>query len=231
MQCLEFRRSIGAEPGLADPAVVAHAAECPACADYRRQMRALDRLLHRALEIPVPTGQPAPVGVSIERRDFKRRWLTLAASVLLAAGIGFGLWSAAPRESLATTVIEHLSHEPEAMLSTADRVSPFELEKVLAKGGIRLRSDVAGISYARSCPIRGHLVPHLVVQTEHGPVTVLVMAQEQVGSAVPLAETGLTGAIVPAGPGSIAVIGEGARSVDEVRRRILEAVEFLAAEP
>ena len=34
------------------------------------------------------------------------------------------------------------------------------------------------VSYANSCVFRGHHVPHLVVQTEAGPVTVMVLVHE-----------------------------------------------------
>ena len=117
------------------------------------------------------------------------------------------------------------------MVSTEDRVAPFALDDVLAKGGIRLRGGIEGVSYAKSCPIRGHAVPHLVVQTGQGPVTVLVMAHEPVAEPVLLRDTGLAGTIVPAGPGSIAVIGGDSAPIDQVRQQILEAVEFIAANP
>ena len=234
MHCIAFRRAVGADPKSAEPQVLEHAAVCPACAQYRREMLSLDGLLHRALAIEVPetAAQPQPASVQAERTA-KRRfapWFALAASVVLATGIGFGLWTTLPRESLAVTVVEHLSHEPEAMVATSARVAPFALDEVLAKGGIRLRDGLQGVSYARSCPIRGHAVPHLVVQTERGPVTVLVMANEPLADEVKLDGTGLEGTIVPAGRGSIAIIGGGAAAVDEVRNRVLEAVEFLPAD-
>jgi hypothetical protein len=231
MQCLEFRRAVGAEPAAASAAVLAHAAGCRPCAEYRRQMQALDGQIRRALEIPVPAraGSSAAAGGATSPRS--TRWLALAASLVLAAGIGFGLWATAPRESLAVTVVEHLDHEPDAMVTTEGRVTPFALEDVLAKGGIRLRSGLEGVSYAKSCPIRGYSVPHLVVQTDYGPVTVLVMAHEHVTEAVPLREAGLAGTIVPAGPGSIAIIGGESAPIDEVRKQVLDAVEFLGSDP
>jgi hypothetical protein len=139
---------------------------------------------------------------------------------------------------LAVTVVEHLDHEPDAMVTTEERIAPFALEDVLAKGGIRLRSGLEDVSYARSCPIRGHSVPHLVVQTDQGPVTVLVMAHEPVSGTVVLhrsgldeIDAGLVGTIVPAGPGSIAIIGGESAPIDEVRKQVLAAVEFLRSDP
>jgi Protein of unknown function (DUF3379) len=224
MQCLEFRRAVGADPSLSSAEILEHERQCAACAAHRRELIALDAKLRRALEIRIPGQRPfVPSAPPVRRAS----WLALAASVLLAVGIGVGLWTFFPRATLAQVVVDHIHHEPGAMVTTADRVAPFALADVLAKGGIRLRPDFAGVSYARSCPVRGYVVPHLVVQTSEGPVTVLVMVHEHVQHEVAIDDARLRGEIVPAGPGSIAIIGTGPESVAEVRSRVLAAVEFI----
>ena len=45
MNCLEFRRHVGAEPSSTPAAVAAHREECPTCAGFHDEMQALDRLL------------------------------------------------------------------------------------------------------------------------------------------------------------------------------------------
>src|SRR5437764_976561 len=54
------------------------------------------------------------------------------------------------------------------------------------------------IRYAQSCWLRGHYVPHLVIQTSRGPVTVLILRHEQVRARRSFHEAGMTGIIVPA---------------------------------
>jgi len=226
MQCLEFRRIAGADPSLESAGdALAHVETCAACAGHLRELRALDAKIRRALEIPVTGQRPFTPARQPARR---LSWYALAASLVLAVGIGVGLWTSFPRTTLAEVVVDHMAHEPAAMVTTSERVAPFKLEDVLAKGGIRLKPGFADVSYARSCPVRGHVVPHLVVQTPEGPVTVLVMVHEHVQHEVPIADGALRGEIVPAGPGSIAIIGTGAESVAEVRGRVLDAVEFVS---
>jgi len=53
MNCLEFRRAVGAEPGLDGPGLAAHRAQCPACARYQRELQDMDRLLGRAMRVDV----------------------------------------------------------------------------------------------------------------------------------------------------------------------------------
>ena len=73
-----------------------------------------------------------------------------------------------------------------------------------------LNPDAGTVSYARSCRFRGRMVPHLVVQTEMGPVTVMVLVHESVAKPVPFDEQGYRGVIVPVpGHGSLAVLARG----------------------
>ena len=58
----------------------------------------------------------------------------------------------------------------------------------MERAGIRFRSDAGMVSYAQSCRFRGENVPHLVVQTDAGPVTVMVLRNEKVTAPVKFAE-------------------------------------------
>ena len=100
------------------------------------------------------------------------------------------------------------------------------LGRVLERGGIRLRPEVGTVSYANSCRFRGRTVPHLVVQTDGGPVTVMVLRNEPLDAPVRFAEERFTGTIVPAGPGSIAVIGTGDADLEQITERVLAAVDW-----
>jgi hypothetical protein len=84
------------------------------------------------------------------------------------------------------------------------------LDAVLRGSKLRLRSGVGIVSYASGCSFRGHTVPHLVVQTPTGPVTVMVLVHETVRNPAQFDEQGYRGTIVPVpGHGSIAVLMQG----------------------
>jgi hypothetical protein len=228
MDCLQFRRMAGADPQQLDAAVRSHAEACPGCAEHLRQLRALDARIFAALEVPVPApvvtvaGSSAPV-MGLDRR----RWLALAASIMGGVLVGTLLWVGGPRNSLARDLIEHLGHEPEALVVTERPEDATVLDEVLERGGIRLRPEIGKVSYANSCEFRGHIVPHLVVQTDGGPVTVMVLRHERPAGPERFDEQGFAGRIVPAGPGSIAVIGAAEADVGQVTADVLAAVEWL----
>jgi hypothetical protein len=206
MECPEFRRQADADPQHLGPEARQHAAGCRRCAGY------------------LVTPRRGSDAIAVLDR---RRWMALAASIIGGVLVGTLLWVGGPRNSLARDLIRHLDHEPEALAATHQPEEDTVLGKVLERGGIRLRPEAPLVSYASSCRFRGHTVPHLVVQTTDGPVTVMVLRNEKPVSPVRFDQQGHAGWIVPVGPGSIAVIGAGGADLDEIAARVLAAVEWL----
>jgi hypothetical protein len=155
------------------------------------------------------------------------RWLALAASVVAGVLIGSVLWVGHPRDSLAREVVEHMRGEPDSLLVTQVPADAASLAKVLAESGLRLRGDPGHISYATRCPFRGDTVPHLVVQTDVGPVTVLVLPHIVVAKPRQFAEEGYVGTIAPFGSGSLAAIGVSVEDADAVATRLRLATEWI----
>jgi hypothetical protein len=225
MDCLELRRIAGADPEHLPPDAREHVASCPRCAEHLQRLRAFDERIRTALSVPVkaaPAAQLASPTGSIDRR----RWLALAASIAGGVVVGSLLWVANPRSSLAHDLVEHVSHEPQA-LAHASPADADAVDKVLAKSGIRLQRGLGAVSYASNCEFRGQVVPHLVVQTEQGPVTVMVLRGEKPTAPTRFEEQGYSGTIVPAGPGSIAVIGGAGTVLEQVAAEVLQAVIWL----
>lgn len=230
MDCLEFRRAAGADPQHLEPGALAHARGCQRCAAHLRELQALDERILAALRVPLSSpGRAAggrrspPAGIGLDRR----RWMGLAASIVAGVLVGTLLWVGNPRDSLARDLVAHLAHEPEALAPTDLPVDPARAGEVLARGGIRLRPDAVTVSYANSCEFRGRLVPHLVVRTAEGPVTVMVLRDERPARPVQFEERGYAGRIVPAGPGSIALIGAAGNDLESITAAVLAAVEWL----
>ena len=70
-------------------------------------------------------------------------------------------------------------------------------------------------------------MPHLVVQTAHGPVTVLILRNQQVSGRRTFRESGMSGVIVPAPQGSIAVLAQGSANVDTLATQMQQDVRWL----
>jgi hypothetical protein len=220
--CLEFRRRIGAEPFAADAALDAHRAGCPACARYQDELRAMDGVIRRALAVDPPSGARARMPA---RDDTRRRLLAIAASLVAGAAIGVVLLVSAPRASVAREVFDHVRHEPGTM-HTTEPLAPAALAAVLDPDGTRLKPDVGDVTFAARCEFDGHVVPHLVVRTAQGPVTVLMLRHRTIREAMRIDEQGYQGVVMPAPRGSIAIVGQGIANLEGVAQQVYDAVDW-----
>jgi len=221
MNCEEFRTIVGAEPNTTRPDALAHAEQCAECARYREEMQTMDRLIYRALAVDV---QPAAAPKLTQSNP--RIWRMAASLLITAIVVAFtSIWLLTPRDTFAAEVIAHIEEEPDSLLITSERVSNEHIEKLLAAARMRLKPGVGPISYATPCTFRGRLSPHLVVQTEHGPVTVLVLPEEPTRPRERINEEGFEGVVLPAPRGVIVVLGVGA-PVDDVAQTVLGALEY-----
>lgn len=214
--CRQARLHIGADPQHLPEEVRAHAATCEACGRLLEETRQLDGRLRQALEIPLSefrtSSAPAP------------RRLALAASVLLALLVGGGFWFLKATPALAGELAEHVTHEAGSW-NMIEPLSAAAVGEVLGKAGVQFDSSLP-VVYASACPFRGRTIPHLVVQTAQGPLTVMLLQHEPISGAREFSEHGLSGVLLPAGPGSVAVLARDGEVPRELARRIVSEVRW-----
>jgi len=239
MNCEQYREAIAADPSESFDGGALHSAECSSCTAYKAEMQALDVRISAALEIDVPElTMPELPSISDGERvvDLASRrpirwttpaWVGLAASVVLATVIGVRFINTGEDYgTLAEQVIAHLDYEPQALTVTDVAVSDDRLYSVVKPAIATLDRDLGLISYAMSCRINGREVPHLVVQGEQGPVTILLMPHEMIDMAIQLDGQSIEGVILPVGEGSIAIIGNRGEPIDQLRTRVTENVKW-----
>ena len=239
MDCDHYRRGMMADPHDPDPRLREHRQSCHDCNAYTERLLRFESRLERALcvSLPADAASASDKVVPLRAKSLlrspapRRRWLAMAASVLLAAVVAGGLWLSAPGPSLAADVVTHMREEPQAWRRTEVPVPGSQLGDVLRDSHLRLAAaGGAGIvSYANSCEFRGKHVPHLVIQTEAGPVTVMVLVHERMSKPVQFDEQGYRGIIVPvSGHGSLAVLTRGSATdlgtVEHITQRVLDSI-------
>jgi hypothetical protein len=228
MNCLEFHRLVGAEPASTAPTVLAHRDECAACAGYQDEMRSMDRLLGKAMRIDVvPVSARAESDPARARRTAAppRRWLAMAASLVAGVLVAATLWLSYPGPTLAAEVIGHVVSESDA-LESGQPLAAQAIAEVLEPSGVRLRPGVGTVTFAMRCVFEGRVVPHLVVQTAEGPVTVLLLAHRQVEEATRIEANGYSALVLPAPRGSIAIVGRDESRIDAIARRIFDDLDW-----
>jgi hypothetical protein len=223
-----------ADPRDTDPQLREHRETCHDCNLFTEGLLRFESSLGRALHVGVPADdaatprfKAAPPALRLSNR---RGWLAMAASVLMAVVVAGVLWVAGPGSSLAADVVTHMGGEPDAWRTQAP-VQGSDLEAVLRNTHLRLSENAGPVSYAASCEFRGHHVPHLVIQTGAGPVTVMVLVHESVPKPVRFDEGGYRGVIMPvAGHGSLAVLTRGSstdiKTVEAIAARVQGSITW-----
>jgi Protein of unknown function (DUF3379) len=218
-----YRSAIMSDPHDPDPDLRAHRDSCAECRAFTEQLLRFEARLERALLVDIPV-KSVVLPFARNGAQGPRRWMAMAASLLLALVIAAGAWLTLPQRSLAAAVVAHMAGEPDAWLTDAP-VPDADLNAVLKDSKLHLKPDAGVVSYASSCEFRGHRVPHLVVQTPSGPVTVMVLVHEAVRNPKQFDEHGYRGTIVPVpGHGSIAVLmrdaNPGSGDVERIAARV-----------
>ena len=214
--CRHARLHIGADPQRLPPEVQAHVAGCADCGRFRDETLALDGRLHAALELPLARfRKPAVVAP---------RRLALAASVVLALLLVGGVWLLRPEPALAGELIEHVTHEAGSW-DQQQWLPASAVAEVLHQAGVQFNTSLP-VVYAMACPFHGRRIPHLVVQTANGPLTVMLLADEKVATRTEFSEHGLHGVLLPAGSGSVAVLSRGGAVPEGMAGEIVSGVRW-----
>lgn len=208
------------------------------CEDYKQaiaQDPEFEARIASALEIEVPALQMPELPeidtdnvTALPRRRFAApQWLAAAATVAAVAVLGFFALGEDPvYDSLADEIVAHLDHEPWALVVTDVPVSDRRLNRIVPENVATMNHDAGLITYAQSCVINGKLVPHLVIQGQRGPVTILLMPDEKVDGPQSLMGESINGVILPIGDGSIAIIGEEGEDLERVEQNVKDSVRW-----
>jgi Protein of unknown function (DUF3379) len=244
VDCEEAKVLLGGDPGEVPAELLEHLGSCSNCREFRGLMLTFETKLRSALEVRVATRAPglsrvgaperrsvsSPIRAAGESRD-ARRW-RVGVGIAAALLAGFALWVSRPPETLAAEIIRHAQGEPESWVQTqpVSVVAVDSVLSVLEDSGFVVRPvmGLAPVVYARNCDFRGHRVAHLVVLTESGPVTVLVLTHERVRVVERFESDGYRGVLVPVHGGSIALVSHSDIALGRATSEVMRGLEVVS---
>lgn len=158
------------------------------------------------------------------------RALPLAASVLLALSVALYFWpqpgtdalsipdSTLMQAELGNDILQHIRSEP-GMLETDKQVTLAEVNEHMDTLGGRFTEDGDSmrITDIKDCWIKGNAL-HLVVKSQQGTVSVLIMDNAPVDSELPFEDDRFQGVVTPTPRGNLAIVSENAEGIEEVRQ-------------
>jgi len=182
MNCLDFRRRIGAEPRSRDPELLAHRDTCKeGCAAFWQRAQRFEDDLEVALAVPVPEGLADRIllaqATGERRRQVGRRraWVALAASVLIAFVGGGLMWRQADLNSLPALAVAHMPEELGA-LNLTQPMTDAQVEAGFVGRATRLKGPApAGVTYVHDCTVGPYPAVHVVTRMNDEPVVALYM--------------------------------------------------------
>ncbi len=168
-------------------------------------MLRMQSVLQRALRIPVPE----PAALPARRASPGVGRLGIAAVVaLVAVAAAWVVHGQRLGRSLARDVIAHVTDEPESLIPNRAPPPAATVAAVLAGRRVAVPESLGEVVYARTCVFHGRQIPHLVVRTAEGLVSVLILPDEHVAWSIGLAERGLGARLIPAPRGVVAVAAD-----------------------
>ncbi len=241
MNCMEFRRQCLTNPYSQDSVFMRHQHTCRACATYAAQQQGLERDLQRAMKVDVPVRLKAQIR---RRRDKQqnRRWRIPAIAAAALTAVTLTLWVAlysdgptGPDQSvvrLHQALTEHMLHDPLHAVSDAGALlyhqhgRSSDLQQVVEGLGGRLVAHPNALLHAVTCRVLGQNTGHLVLQGDHGPVTVFLLPTHEVAQSQDFSGHTLHTRLVSAGPGSMAIIGNHRESLVNYERSLRRTIDW-----
>jgi len=224
VNCVDFRRrrlsGLRAEPG----ELTAHAAECPHCARFNREIEGLDERIDEAARVPVPPQLIDRILLD-QRLRSRRQFLGYAAAAsvgAVAAAGGLATWWRGG--SVAQIALDHALGEASA-LRGSEPVPLGRLVQAFADWDGKLKAPLGQVTFLGKCPLRGGLSRHMVLRTAQGAAHVLLMPQA-VSRRENAARDAQIAIAMPAGSGSLAIVGPGEATVGGLERLLSQHVEW-----
>lgn len=229
MNCLEFRRTLLADPHVRSAEVSEHRLGCAACTDFAQRLQGFEQVLKEAARVEVPEGLASRIvlrqRMALRQQSFWRRGLfALAATVVLTLGVLMVLPQQPPL-SLEESVLAHVNDELKH-LAEQNNVSLEKVNSGMKNYGVQLTAAVAKVNFAMPCDMRKSKGFHMVLQGETGPVTVLIMPGDYVDQRQTVADQRFQGVVLPTSNGSMAIVAENTLDLARIEEGLKQSLQF-----
>ena len=221
MNFSKFKELIGADPLNKDPEILRARASGPEFEQLAAEAEEFEKKLQSAVQIPVDTD--ALVSGILESRDTPKKrfpvWMAMAASVVMVAGLVSTMWDGIVQpDTVEEYVAQHFNHDGRKMLAKADGpISAEEVASLMANWDLEAAPELMKrVTYIKKCFTINGMGAHMIVQTDNGPVTLIVMPNTEVTDRKLVSFDNMQAHLVALGGGSAAIIGRSDQAVSAI---------------
>ena len=247
MDDLEFRRQAYTDPECKDSDFIEHKNKSADNNNFVEDLQLLDESLKQAMTLQPPEdlAERIKLNQTLRHHQVMRKrtfFWSMAASVLIVFTVFFTLQPVnlsknsisksnlsennLSENNLEQQVLSHIYHEIDHLYEKQDR-SLNQVNVMLAEFGSHLNSSIGSINYLGSCDIAKKKGVHMVVEGSIGPITVMMLPDSPVTSQQLINDKRFKGLIMPAGKGSMAVLGEKGESLKLLQEKLIENIRWI----
>ncbi len=209
MDCSNFRRLKLAEPQSATAEQIKHENLCPPCAVFAKTIDAFERKLHDVAAVVVPDGFAEQILLGVDKTgkpsSFQRPYLAMAATIAVAVLASFTFYLMPDRNEVANAFAAHVASHPDE-LNARHSIEPAKFAAAFSEYGGVLDGSLGEVTHMKLCPILGVQAMHIVVQTEHGTATVILLPSMQASTSQSMVREGFSVTVVPLRQGSMGIL-------------------------
>jgi hypothetical protein len=221
MNFSEFKKLMGADPGNRDPETLSARHSAPEFEAVAADAEVFEEKLKGALNIQPPSDLLSQIKGISQQPVRKRNWipLAMAASLLVFIGAAGLVWKQSHQwESVEAYIADHYSYDGSKVISKADDpLSEKEIKKILATLDAAADEQLVGrIQFIKFCPTPDGRGAHMVVSTQQGPMTIILMPNTQVTDGELVRFDQMQARLLSLEHGSAAIIGEQSQNVESL---------------
>ena len=213
MNHTEFIRQLGVDPGSQDPVFLRARESSPEYIQAAAESNRFEKRLSRAFAVNPPANLlPGLKENGSTRTNRLSHWpsYALAAAVLLAVTVAGITWQRMNPsfDSVEQYVAAHYEHDGPELIARGKGQLADNVDQILAQFRVTLTPQAKRmVSLIKFCPTPAGTGAHMVLNTEHGPITIIFMPDTRVTDGEMMAFDGMQAQLVRLVNGSAAVIG------------------------
>ncbi len=212
MNFSEFRRQLGTDPTNQAPAFLRARQSSAEFIQAAAESDRFEHRLSRALALPVPQDllhHLQEIGRANTVHQSSWRYYALAASLLLAVAAGGITWRMnTGLDTVAEYVENHYAYDGPALVTRGEGHQAGNVDEILNQFQVGLTPELTRmVGLIKFCPTPAGKGAHMVLNTEHGPITVIFMPDTVVTDGEMLDFNGMQAQLVVLAGGSAVVIG------------------------
>ncbi|MCP3851592.1 MAG: DUF3379 domain-containing protein [Gammaproteobacteria bacterium] len=239
MDDLEFRKSAIIDPDNQDPEFLKKAHQNQSNRQFIEKQKAFGQQIKSAFEVETPDNLSERIILNQQLSEHKqlnnqkrqtlwRNWLggSLAASIMLAFSLSLILPNVQNDSVLAQNIITHVHTDTHA-LNVRMNIPKTQIDTMLASYGGKLNGPIGQVIFLGHCIIGGKTGVHMVLDTVHGVVTVMLLPTQTVSETLDLNDSQLSGILYSSQKGSIAITAQNKEAIEQTRQNIDQNLNWI----